>query len=363
MDPKLEHLLAEGIIDEVLGRLQSGKEADLWIVRHAGEAVAAKIYKERQDRRFRNNADYKEGRVVANSRTQRAIERGSRFGQAAAEEAWKSAEADALHLLHGHGVRTPAPVMFFEGVLLMQLVVDATGRPAPRLIDVHPTRESATEIYRDLRAQVVRMLDCDVIHGDLSPYNVLVGAAGPTIIDFPQIIAAAKNSRSEFFFSRDLENLRRHLSSFDPGLQRHTGDAREIWTAYARRELTPDFVPSGRGLEKHGPHHPPPRSEQRNPAHDARGRPVQRQPQPSSNPARRGPRPPPNPSRGTPGPVVERVARLPSGPADVRQSSPPIAATRPPGLPATKPTGEPGAPAHHRHRRRRRHRGHNKPAS
>ena len=135
MNDPLAPLLADGVIDEVCARLKSGKEADLWLVRHGGEIVAAKVYKAREARSFRNNADYKEGRQVRDTRTQRAMDRGSRFGHAAAEEAWKAKEADALYALHAAGVRVPQPVMFYEGVLLMELVVDAHGHPAPRLID------------------------------------------------------------------------------------------------------------------------------------------------------------------------------------------------------------------------------------
>ena len=170
MHGPLETLLAEGVIEEICGRLKSGKEADLWLVRHAGEIVAAKVYKARHARSFRNNAGYKEGRQVRNTRTQRAMERGSRFGQAAAEEAWKATEADALHTLHAAGVRVPKPVMFYDGVLLMELVLDPHGRPAPRLVDAHVPRDEAGALYADLRGQAVRMLGCDVIHGDLSPY-------------------------------------------------------------------------------------------------------------------------------------------------------------------------------------------------
>jgi serine/threonine-protein kinase RIO1 len=104
--------------------------------------------------------------------------RGSRFGRAAAEEAWRSAEADVLFKLHAHGVRTPKPLLFFEGVLLMELVLDAEGNAAPRLIDAAIDAETAAALYRDLRAQAVRMLDADLIHGDLSPYNVLLAGAG-----------------------------------------------------------------------------------------------------------------------------------------------------------------------------------------
>ncbi len=256
-DP-LAPLLADGIIDEVVARLKSGKEADLWLVRHGDEVLAAKVYKARERRSFRNNAGYKEGRRVRNTRTQRAIDRGSRFGHAAAEEAWKAREADALHTLHAAGVRVPRPVTFYEGVLLMEVVVDAAGYPAPRLVDAHVSRDQAAALYADLRGQVVRMLGCELIHGDLSPYNVLLGWNGPVLIDFPQVVGAAHNSQAEAFFQRDLESLRRFFANLDPALHASSGEGREIWRAYVRRELTPDFVPSGR-VAPPAPRHAPSR--------------------------------------------------------------------------------------------------------
>ena len=244
----LEQLLEDGVVDEVLSRLKSGKEADVWLVRQRDEVLCAKVYKDRNFRSFKNNSGYKEGRAVRNTRTQRAMDRGSKFGQAAAEEEWKSAESDALHRLHAEGVRVPAPVLFYEGILLMRLVLDADGQPAPRLIEAQLTPEQASQAYTDLRGQVVKMLCCDLIHGDLSPYNVLLGAEGPTIIDFPQVVSAAQNSTAESFFTRDVENLRKFLGDFEPALLARTGDAAEIWRAYVRRDLSPDFVPSGKPL-------------------------------------------------------------------------------------------------------------------
>jgi RIO kinase 1 len=243
MTGPLDRLLADGVIEEIIVRLKSGKEADIFLVEHAGEIVAAKVYKERKTRSFRNNAAYKEGRQVRNSRTQRAINRGSRFGQAASEEAWKSMEADALHKLHAAGVRVPKPVMFYEGVLLMEAVIDAEGHPAQRLIDAAIPAELASSYYGDLRAQTIKMLSCDLIHGDLSPYNVLLAWNGPTLIDFPQVIGAAHNTQAESFYQRDLETLRRFFAGLDPALAQRTGDGREIWRAYVRRELSLDFVP------------------------------------------------------------------------------------------------------------------------
>ncbi|MCI0570408.1 MAG: hypothetical protein L0Y66_06630 [Myxococcaceae bacterium] len=242
----LTTLLADGVIDAILGQLKTGKEAEVWLVQHAEQVVAAKVYKERHARNFKNNAGYREGREVRNSRTRRAMEKGTRFGQAAAEEAWKSAEADALYALHAQGVRVPTPVMFYEGVLLMEVVVDATGHPAPRLVEAPPTSpEEAHALYVDLRAQVVRMLSADLIHGDLSPYNILMGWAGPVVIDFPQTVGAARNNRAEFYFRRDLDNVRDFLAAYDPRLHGAAGDTGEIWNAYVRRDLTADFVPSG----------------------------------------------------------------------------------------------------------------------
>src|SRR5512140_1772179 len=247
MAEPLAQLLDDGVIDEVYTRLKTGKEAEIYLVRHAGEVVAAKVYKERNARNFKNNAAYMEGRRVRNSRTQRAMDKGSRFGQASAEHAWKAKESEALHKLHAAGLRVPKPVMFYEGVLLMEAILDSDGRPAPRLIEAVIPREKAAEWYADLRSQVVKMLACDLVHGDLSPYNVLLAWNGPTIIDFPQVIGAAHNSQAERFFLRDLETIQRFFAGHDPALAASAGDAREIWRAFVRRELSPDFVPTGKG--------------------------------------------------------------------------------------------------------------------
>src|SRR4051812_11371094 len=231
MTDKLDVLLDDGVIDEVLGRLKSGKEANISLVRRGDLVLAAKVYKDRSTRSFKNNSDYKEGRKVRNSRTQRAIDSGGRFGRDAAEQAWKSAEADALYRLVDSGVRVPTPIMFYEGVLLMDLVRDAEGRPAPRLIDVPIAPDAAMFIFADLVAQIISMLCCDLIHGDLSPYNILAAAEGPTIIDFPQVISAVHSSRAEFFFLRDFDNVGGFLGGFDEGLAVHSADGRAFGRA------------------------------------------------------------------------------------------------------------------------------------
>ncbi len=241
-DP-LEVLLADGIIDEVLGRLKSGKEATISLVRRGDDVIAAKVYKDRATRSFKNSVGYKEGRKVRNSRTQRAMDSGGQFGKDAAEQEWKSAEADALYRLVDCGVRVPQPHLFYEGVLLMDLVCDAEGRAAPRMIDVAIEKDNAIGVYADLCAQIISMLCCDLIHGDLSPYNILAAAAGPTIIDFPQVVSAVHNSRAEYYFLRDFDNVVGFIAGFDPALAVHRADGRAIWRAYVSRDLTPEFVP------------------------------------------------------------------------------------------------------------------------
>ncbi|MGB8932616.1 MAG: RIO1 family regulatory kinase/ATPase, partial [Anaeromyxobacteraceae bacterium] len=272
MAEPLALLLDDGVIDEIYTRLKSGKEADIYLVRHAGEVVAAKVYKERNARNFKNNAAYKEGRRVRNTRTQRAMDKGSRFGQEASEEAWKAKESEALSRLHAAGVRVPKPVMFYEGVLLMETILDADGRPAPRLVEAAIPLEKAAEWYADVRSQAVKMLACDLVHGDLSPYNVLLAWNGPTVIDFPQVVGASHNSQAERFFERDLETIRRFFLQHDPGLSANAGDAGEIWRAFVRRELTPEFVPTGKHVE-------PARPRERQPGQPHERRPDRREPQ------------------------------------------------------------------------------------
>lgn len=362
MHDPLATLLADGVIDEVITRLKSGKEAEVWLVSSGGETVAAKVYKSRKNRSFKNDAAYKEGRGVRNTRTQRAMDRGSRFGQAAAEDAWKAKESDALFHLHARGVRVPRPILMHEGVLLMELVRDVHGRPAPRLVDSPVAREHAAALYADLRKQVISMLACGLIHGDLSPYNVLLGRDGPVVIDLPQVVDAAHNSQAERFFLRDLENIWRFCVSLAPELRGAEGDGREIWRAWVRRELSEDFVPTGRERDPvgsraaalPGPHRqdkrppPVPRGPRGGPAVPA----SHAQPRHSQNsrPSPRGSQRPavaprgPDPRSRPPSPEVVRVERLPQGGNRSPHSQASTGHRSPAAPPGAQSTGTPSQP-------------------
>ncbi len=241
---RLAAMLEEGLVDEVIGQLMSGKEATVYVVRCGDHIRCAKVYKEANQRSFRNNASYQEGRKVKNSRQARAMEKGSRYGRKMQEEVWQSAEVDALYRLAAAGVRVPQPHICFEGVLLMDLVVDADGHAAPRLNDVELSEELALEYHAMLVNQVVRMLCAGIIHGDLSEYNILVGEGGPVIIDLPQAIDAAGNSNAAEMLERDVNNLKTYFSAFAPTLK-DTQFGKEIWARFESGLLTPELPLTG----------------------------------------------------------------------------------------------------------------------
>ena len=241
---RLAALLEEGLIDEVIGQLMSGKEATVYVVRCGDVIRCAKAYKDATQRSFKKSASYQEGRKVKNSRQARAMEKGSRYGRKMQEEVWQNAEVDALYRLASAGVCVPQPHICFEGVLLMDLVVDAEGNPAPRLNDIELDEERALEFHGMLLNQVVRMLCAGIVHGDLSEYNILVGEGGPVIIDLPQAIDAAANSTAAEMLERDVINLRTYFSTFAPVL-RDTQFGKEIWGLYEGGLLTPEQVLSG----------------------------------------------------------------------------------------------------------------------
>jgi RIO kinase 1 len=237
-------LIEDGLVDEVIGQLMSGKEATVYTVRCGDEIRCAKVYKEAAKRSFKKAIQYQEGRKVRNSRRARAIEKGSKFGRNQQEETWQSAEVDALFKLADAGVRVPKPYGCFDGVLLMDLVTDDDGNVAPRLNDVSMSEEQALEDHAEIIRDVVRMLCVGLIHGDLSEFNVLVDDYGPVIIDLPQAVDAAANNNAQWMLERDVNNMRDYYAQFAPQLK-DTDYAKEIWALYEDGELTPDSELTG----------------------------------------------------------------------------------------------------------------------
>ncbi len=237
-------LVSDGLIDEVIRPLMSGKEADVFVVRCGSQTRCAKIYKEPEKRGFKQAVQYQEGRKVRNSRRARAMQKGSRFGRKEQENAWQNTEVDALYKLASAGVRVPRPYGCFDGILLMELITDSDGHEAPRLNDVSMSSEQAIEDHASVIQDVVKMLCAGLIHGDLSEFNILVDEHGPVIIDLPQVIDAAANNSAKMFLQRDVKRVTDYYSEFAPEL-RSSRYADEIWALYEAGELMPDSQLSG----------------------------------------------------------------------------------------------------------------------
>jgi RIO kinase 1 len=235
----LQPLIDDGVIDEVIRALKSGKEATVYLVRSGTQSRCAKVYRDMRQRSFQRRAQYQEGRKMRGSRQTRAMTKKTRFGRGEQESAWKNAEVDALYRLEAAGVRVPKPYGYFNDVLIMELVTDSSGQPAPRLGEIDLSPERAREYHGFLIRQIVRMLNIGLIHGDLSEFNVLVASDGPVIIDLPQVVNAAGNNGALAMLERDVNNIRGTLARFAPELLA-TEFAREMWSIYEQGELTAD---------------------------------------------------------------------------------------------------------------------------
>lgn len=243
--PRLQPLEDDGLIDETISQLMSGKEAQVYIVRCGDRLRCAKIYKEANKRSFKQAAQYQEGRKVRNSRDARAMGKRTRYGQRGQEEAWLNAEVEALRRLYQAGVRVPQTHGFVDGVLLMDMITDAEGDVAPRLNDVQMSAEDARRFHASVMQDVVKMLCAGLIHGDLSEFNVLMAADGPVIIDLPQAVNAAGNNNAAAMLMRDVENMTRYFGRFAPEL-RDTFYGPEIWDLYQRGQLHPNVKLTGK---------------------------------------------------------------------------------------------------------------------
>ncbi|MBB1271494.1 MULTISPECIES: PA4780 family RIO1-like protein kinase [Psychromonas] len=245
---RIQPLVDDGIVDNVLRQLMSGKEATVYVVQCGDQVRCAKVYKEASKRSFKNAVLYNEGRKVRNGRNARAMQKGSKFGREQQEEIWQSTEVDALYKFADAGIRVPTPYGCFGGVLIMELITDAEGYAAPRLNDVTLSQEKAMIDHAKVMDYVVRMLSVGVIHGDLSEFNVLVDAEGPVIIDLPQAVDAAGNNNAKKMLLRDVNNMTQYYSQFAPELAQ-TRYGEEIWSIFETGELSPKTILTGRFVD------------------------------------------------------------------------------------------------------------------
>ena len=197
--------------------------------------LAVKCYRDRLGRGFQNRAAYMHGRVVGDARATRAVANKSRFGHDVAEAAWGAQEFAMLCRLHFAGADVPQPIASTGHAILMEFAGDEDG-PAPQLREITPAAADARTLLDRLIWNIERMLANNVIHGDLSAYNVLVRNGLPVIIDLPQAIDARSNGNARELLRRDLNGICRHFERF--GAKANADRISEgLWRRFMRAEL------------------------------------------------------------------------------------------------------------------------------
>ena len=235
-DNETETFIEEGWIEDVLFLVKTGKEASVYCCRacpgRGHEFFALKVYKPREKRSFHDAAMYREGRVITNARTARAVRNKSRFGRAAESGAWAHHEFATLELLHAAGVGVPRPMSAASNAILIEFV-GQDGHPAPQLREVRLSPADSERLLEQALRNIEIMLSCNIVHGDLSAYNILYSGGQLRIIDLPQAVDARTNQHAKSLLVRDVANVCSYFATqgadADPGTF-----AEELWDLYLR---------------------------------------------------------------------------------------------------------------------------------
>jgi RIO kinase 1 len=244
LDASIVPFMDLDLISEVCEPIKSGKEATVYRCRGTAasgrEQLALKVYRPRARRAFKNDACYREGSLLSrigggNSRAARALRKGTPFGRSVQESTWTAREWEVLCRLHAAGLHVPEPVHVAGSAILMELCDDGEGGVARPLASARLSPQLASSLFEALCADVEDMLWLDVLHSDLSPYNVLWSGHAYRIIDFPQSVDPRFNGNALTFLRRDLENVGRFCARFadvpDP-----SAVALEIWSRFQNAE-------------------------------------------------------------------------------------------------------------------------------
>ncbi|HET8842490.1 MAG TPA: RIO1 family regulatory kinase/ATPase [Ktedonobacteraceae bacterium] len=213
----LDFFFAEGMITEILYQVKSGKEATVYCCQaHPStgvELLAAKIYRPRTHRGFKNDAVYQEGRVITNGQIRRAVQNKSRFGREMQFGMWVNHEFEVLTTLSRAGADIPHPLARTQSAILMEYFGDAE-RAAPSLGGSDLSREQARTVFDHLMNNIELWLAHNYVHGDLSAYNILYWQGQAKIIDFPQAVDPRFNSNAFSLLTRDIENVCQYMARY-----------------------------------------------------------------------------------------------------------------------------------------------------
>jgi RIO kinase 1 len=247
-DNPFEPFLDEGLITKIIRPIKSGKEASVHLCRSdpsvSGESLLAlKVFHPPDRREFRDEALYRDGEWIKERRTRVAVEKKTRFGREVAGAIWVDREWESLRELTDAGADVPKPIMRTDRAILMTYIGDEDDA-APQLRSCRPDRDEADELFRQVLRNVELFLYRNVIHGDLSAYNVLVWDGQVTIIDLPQAVDPRKNKHARGLLERDLVRVCEHFER--SGVRSSPSSlAGDLWTAWQFADLVPEEL---RGL-------------------------------------------------------------------------------------------------------------------
>ena len=237
LEEVLEPFRADNLVEDVVSVVKSGKEAVVYCCRGGpkadAELVAAKVYKPKSFRSFRNDALYREGRVVLNGHDARAMAKRTAHGREVSSALWTNHEWEVLRQLHRVGADVPRPLAHSSGALLMEFIGSPEDGAAPNLKGADLSQTEAEAAYVRLLENIQLWLYAYIIHGDLSPFNVLYWVDQPVVIDFPQAVDPRFNLNAYSLLQRDLDNIGRFFERF--GIPNESVSLTErFWSAYER---------------------------------------------------------------------------------------------------------------------------------
>ncbi|TMD63741.1 MAG: hypothetical protein E6I91_12360 [Chloroflexi bacterium] len=235
----LDFFYTEGLITEVLYTVKSGKEATVYCCQAhpstGAELLAAKVYRPRNNRGFKNDAVYQEGRVILEGHVRRAVQNKSRFGREVQFAMWVNYEFEALKALYHVGADIPRPIARTERAILMEYLGNRQ-QAAPSLQYVELSKDEVRSVFERLMRNIELWLAHNYIHADLSAYNVLYWQGQVSIIDFPQAVDPRFNPNAFTLLARDIENICRYVARY--GLERDGQRiAERLWHKFKNAEL------------------------------------------------------------------------------------------------------------------------------
>src|SRR5205085_8449449 len=146
----LESFFTEGLITDVLYTVKSAKEATVYCCQaHPStceKLLAAKVYRSRNNRGFKNDAVYQEGRVILDGHVRRAVQNKSSFGREVQFAMWVNYEFEALKALYKAGADIPRPLARTESAILMEYLGDYR-QAAPALQYVELSKDEVRPVF------------------------------------------------------------------------------------------------------------------------------------------------------------------------------------------------------------------------